>query len=324
MLSSYIVISIFLFSLGSTVYVCKFRGTSRFPNTVEYLRKGWPIFAPLNVLLYLSTKKWAKSPYVDTSSFKNLHLLEENWEDIAAEANALLEAGYFDQTTDSENNSFYDVGFRSFYKYGWSKFYCTWYGTTLNSAVEHCPKTVELLKQIPSVNGAMFALLPANSLLTRHLDPLACSLRYHLGLNTPNSDDCFISVDGQTKSWRNGKHFMFDETYLHFVENNTDKKRLILMCDIERPMGIVGKCVNWCYKKIASSLLTPNLPGDQAGFFNRLFRVVFPFLTEAKLLKRKNPKLYYPIKWVFNTVLLILFSILVYYVIMFFAWMFNI
>ncbi|AWB67631.1 aspartyl/asparaginyl beta-hydroxylase domain-containing protein [Saccharobesus litoralis] len=304
------------------MYVYKFRGEARFGSLTEYLRKGWPIFAPLNVMLYLSTKKWAKKNYVSTDSFENLALLQQNWQVIAQEANALMDAGYFSKTTDKNNNSFYDVGFRTFYKYGWSKFYCSWYGTTLNSAREYCPQTVALLEQIPSVNGAMFTLLPAKSQLTRHSDPLACSLRYHLGLNTPNSDECFISVDGEKQSWRDGKHFMFDETFLHYVENNTDDKRLILMCDIERPMGPIGKGVNWCYKKIASLLLVPNLPGDQAGLFNLLFRKVTPFLARSKRLKEDNPKLYYPVKWLFNALLIGLLLVPIYYLITFLAWLF--
>ena len=31
---------------------------------------------------------------------------------------------------------------------------------------------------------------------------------------------------------------LFDETYIHFVENNTDVTRIILLCDIERPLRL--------------------------------------------------------------------------------------
>ena len=301
---SLVLLVLISFSISSTVYVYFFRGDARFSSAVEYLRKGWPVFAPLNVILYLSTKRWARKPFLSTDSFENLSLLESNWKDIAQEAMALHEAGYFEQTTDKKNKSFYDVGFRTFYKYGWSKFYCSWYGTTLNSAAVHCPKTIDLLKRIPSINGALFTLLPASSQLTRHLDPIACSFRYHLGLETPNSEQCFINVDGQSKSWYNSKAFVFDETYLHYVENNTKEMRLILMCDLERPMGLVGKVFNWYYKKLVGLMLVPNLPGDQAGPINKLFGSVSPFLASTKQLKKKKPALYYPLKWTFNLTLL--------------------
>ncbi len=298
--------------MTSVVYVYRFRGQARFDTWVEYMRKGWPPFAPLNVLLYLSTKPWARSAFVTTKDFRQLALLEENWQDIAEEANRLLECGYFDEATDKSNPSYYDVGFRTFYKYGWSKFYCSWYGTTHNSAARYCPKTIALLDQIPEVNGAMFTLLPAGSKLTRHLDPIACSLRYHLGLNTPNNENCYISVDGNRKTWFDGQSFLFDETYLHYVENNTDKPRLILMCDVERPMGLVGKVINYFYKKLTGLMLVPNLPGDKAGPINKLFSSITPFLHSAKQLKKKNRALYYPLKWIFNSVLLAIILLPIY------------
>lgn len=296
-----------IFPLCSVFYVYKFRGEARFSGVIEYLRKGWPIFAPLNVLLYMSTKKRMQKPFVDVNNFEHLALLKTHWEEIAQEAQSLFDNGYFDKTIDRNNKSFYDVGFRTFYKYGWSKFYCSWYGTDLNSALKNCPKTMALLKKIPSVNGAMFTLLPAGSQLTRHLDPVACSLRYHLGLNTPNSDECFINVDGVSQPWRNGEGFIFDETYLHYAQNNTKKMRLILMCDIERPTGFLGTLLNRLYKVLIGQMLVPNLPGDQAGLVNKLFAKVTPFLQRSKALKKSNPKLYYPIKWCLNIFLLSLF-----------------
>ncbi|MDK2596626.1 aspartyl/asparaginyl beta-hydroxylase domain-containing protein [Pseudoalteromonas obscura] len=300
------------FTTLSILYVYKFRGQARFASFVEYLRKGWPIFAPLNVLLYLSTKRGARSAFVDAGQFEGLAILQDNWQEISKEVNNLYHLGYFEKTTNKDNLSFYDVGFRTFYKYGWSKFYCTWYGTTLNSAKELCPNTIKLLEQIPSVNGAMFTILPAGSKLTRHLDPIACSFRYHLALDTPNSSDCFINVDGKKQAWRNGEAFIFDETYLHFVENNTDKPRLILMCDIERPLGLFGRVFNRLYKKLVRMTLVPNLPGDQAGAINGLFSKVTPVLNSAKRLKQANRKIYYPIKWAFNTLLICIFMAFIY------------
>ncbi|MCG7549181.1 aspartyl/asparaginyl beta-hydroxylase domain-containing protein [Pseudoalteromonas sp. Of7M-16] len=300
------------FTTLSILYVYKFRGQARFVSFVEYLRKGWPIFAPLNVLLYLSTKRGARSAFVDPSQFKGLAELQDNWQEISKEVNKLYHLGYFEKTTSKDNLSFYDVGFRTFYKYGWSKFYCTWYGTTLNSAKDLCPNTIKLLEQIPSVNGAMFTILPAGSKLTRHLDPIACSFRYHLALDTPNSPDCFINVDGKKQVWRNGEAFIFDETYLHFVENNTDKPRLILMCDIERPLGLFGRVFNRLYKKLVRMMLVPNLPGDQAGAVNGLFSKIAPILNSAKRLKQTNKKIYYPIKWAFNTLLIVILMALIY------------
>jgi len=82
----------------------------------------------------------------------------------------------------------------------------------------------------------MFAMLPAGGKLGAHRDPFAGSLRYHLGLVTPNSERCRILVDGMECVWREGQAFMFDETFIHAAENATDQNRIILFCDVERPI----------------------------------------------------------------------------------------
>jgi len=281
-----------LFPAMSLFYVYKLRGEVRFTGPVEYFRKGWPIFAPLNVLLYGFSKKKA--------------MLRDNWEVLRDEALALHQSGSFDATTDKNSQSYYDVGFRTFYKYGWSKFYLKWYGTVHNSAERLCPQTVALLADLKTVNGAMFTVLPPGSKLTRHLDPIACSLRYHLGLSTPNDDRCYISIDGNVHSWRDGEPLLFDETYLHHAHNDTDTTRLILMCDVERPMFWFGRGFNFLYKKICSLMLVPNLPEDKAGLFSRIFFKVSPILQQGKALKKSNRPLYLLIKWTLNLIILAL------------------
>ncbi|MFP3617521.1 aspartyl/asparaginyl beta-hydroxylase domain-containing protein, partial [Paraburkholderia sp. SIMBA_050] len=61
-------------------------------------------------------------------------------------------------------------------------------------------------------------------------------LRFHMGLITPNSPDCYINVDGQEYHWRDGEAVVFDETFIHYAENKTDQNRIILFADVERPM----------------------------------------------------------------------------------------
>ena len=164
--------------------------------------------------------------------FPELLKIKNNWGEIQKEASELKENGFFDQTTKENSAAYYDLGFRTFYKYGWSKFYLTWYGHSLGSAKKYCPNTVKFLESIPSVNGAMFSLLPQGGKLTRHLDPLANSLRLHISLDTPNDPECFINVDGKSYFWKNGDAFLFDETYIHYAKNNTSKDRLIF--DVRR------------------------------------------------------------------------------------------
>ncbi|WP_395239557.1 aspartyl/asparaginyl beta-hydroxylase domain-containing protein, partial [Salmonella sp. s54412] len=88
---------------------------------------------------------------------------------------------------------------------GWKRFYLKWYEDAHPSASQLCPQTPALLRDIPSVKAARVATLPDGSRLPRHRDPSAGSLRFHLGLATPNDDRGFIEVDGQRYSWRDGE-----------------------------------------------------------------------------------------------------------------------
>lgn len=320
----YFGLSLFLLFVATSItYVYAYRGQERFASFNEYVRKGWPIFTPLNCLLYLFTKKKAKKAIISVEDFPELKVIQDNWEVIRQEAQTLLDNGFFDATKNPENNAYYDIGFRTFYKYGWSKFYLKWYGYTHASALIHCPKTVEILKGVKTVNGAMFSFLPVGSQLTRHLDPVACSLRYHLGLKTPESEDCFINVDGQNYSWRDGEGFIFDETYLHYAKNNSQKTRLILMCDVERPMFLIGPLINFIYKIAMRMSVVPNTAEDRRGTANVIFSKLSPLLKKTKALKQTNPFLYKVIKHTVNFILLMVLLGIIYLLLSFVVYLFE-
>lgn len=322
-MSTLIMIVIILFCIGSLTYAYSFRGQARWEGFGEYVRKGWPIFTPFNCLLYLFTKPRARPPIMDISQFPELQELQDNWQIIRDEAMALSAEGGFDQIADKESASYYDIGFRTFYKYGWTKFYLNWYGYTHASAQRTCPKTIELLNRIPAVNGAMFSILPPGGQLTRHLDPVACSLRYHLGLDTPNDDRCYISIDDRKYSWRDGEPLLFDVTFLHFAHNDADKPRVILMCDVERPMSWFGKLINWPYKLLMKATVVPNTSEDRRGFANQVFSTLVPLLDRSKRLKETNLVAYKILKWTVNGTLLILIAGLIWLALRLFVWLFT-
>ncbi len=192
-----------------------------------------------------------------------------------------------------------DAGFNSFFKTGWKRFYLKWYEDAHPSASQLCPQTTALLRDIPSVKAAMFATLPDGSRLPRHRDPYAGSLRFHLGLATPNDDRCFIEVDGQRYSWRDGEGVLFDETYIHYAENTSGENRLILFCDIERPMRYrwAQKVNHWLGRHLMSAASAPNDIGDRTGGINRAFRYIYQIRIVGKRLKKWNKTVYYIVKW---------------------------
>ena len=135
----------------------------------------------------------------------------------------------------------------------------------------------------------MFALLPPGSRLGEHRDPFAGSLRYHLGLRTPNDDKCFIDVDGIKKSWRDGEAMMFDETYVHYARNDTDVNRLILFADVERPMKnkFAQAYSHFFINHVMKATAAANMEGEGVGFVNRAFVPFHKLKMVLKGLKRK-------------------------------------
>jgi len=293
-----------LFAFSSVAYVYRFRGNVRYASLSMYLRKSWPVFAPLNCLLYLSTRKSARRAVLRSDAFPGLQLLREHWLTIRDEAMVLHARQSFEATRAEGSPGYYDVGFRTFYKQGWSKYYLKWYGAPHRSAQQSCPATLALLARIPAINAAMFSVLPPNSALSLHSDPLACSLRYHLGLRTPNSEHCYIDVDGVRVHWQDGEDFVFDETYPHYARNDSDQIRVILMCDVARPMNLAGRLFNRVYCCFARLLLVPNSHEDARGGASALFATVEPLLARGKTLKRTRPVLYRLVKLAINLGLL--------------------
>ena len=152
----------------------------------------------------------------------------------------------------------------------------------------------------------MYAELPAGSHLGQHRDPYAGSVRYRLGLVTPNNDQCFIEVDGERRSWRDGEAIIFDETFVHWAQNNTQHTRIILFCDIERPMKWrwAGAVNHWVGENLMSAAASPNDETDRTGAINRIFKYISAARDAGQRLKKRNRKLYYILK---NAVIALIF-----------------
>jgi beta-hydroxylase len=276
---------------ASTVYV-HFRGRERL-RPGRQLGDHSTYLAPYNVLMYAGSAV-PNQPVIPLEQFPELAKLSDNWQTIRDEATRLFDEGFIRAAA---NNN--DWGFYSFFKSGWKRFYLKWYDDFLPSARSLCPQTVEILNSIPSVHGAMFAMLPPGGKLGAHRDPFAGSLRYHLGLVTPNSDKCRILVDGVPCVWRDGEAFMFDETFIHSAENKTDVNRIILFCDVERPMkyGFMTAINRWVSHHIVKASATQNVDGEHVGVLNRFFGSIYGIHKASRRLKNWNRKMYYTLKY---------------------------
>lgn len=291
-----------LFVLGAAVV--HLRGRKRF-GFFRQLFNHSTLLAPYNALVYAFSAVPATA-YLERRRFPELDVLQQHWTTIRDEALALNDEGHIKAALDND-----DVGFNSFFKTGWRRFYLTWYGGVVPSAQRLCPKTVALLTAIPSVKGAMFAMLPPGAKLNPHRDPFAGSVRYHLGLVTPNSPDCRITVDGEDYHWRDGEDVMFDETFIHSAANTTEVNRIILFCDVERPLHFAP--MRWLNRLFSRGFVaagaSQNLPGDPVGAINRFYSsVVHPIGDRidgvARALKKKNRTMFRVAKYALIVALL--------------------
>ena len=283
-------ITLYVFILAA-VFV-HFRGRVRHRFTRQ-LTDHSTILAPLNALLYAFSAV-PNQPLLEVRQFPELSLLRENWQTIRDEGLQLFDEGYIRAAS-----SYNDLGFNSFFRTGWKRFYLKWYDNPLPSARRLCPKTVALVQSIPTIHGAMFAVLPPGGRLVAHRDPYAGSLRYHLGLITPNADTCKIFIDGEPYYWKDGEDVLFDETYIHYAENKSDVTRLILFCDVERPMkvGLMTRFNRFMASTLVRASKTQNVEGEPVGVLKRAFGYVYRIRLVGKWLKSKSHFAYYAVKY---------------------------
>jgi beta-hydroxylase len=195
----------------------------------KYLSNHVLLLAPLNFLFTFFTVGRQK-PVFAANTVPGLDKIKEAYPVIREEARALRDAGAFQRKPSVDQ-----PGYNTFEKGGWRLYPLKWYTKQCGQvAVQACPKTCAIVDSIPAVRSAMFTVLPPGARLGRHHDPVASSLRYHLGLLTPNSDKCALTLDGVDYPWFDGEELLFDQTYLHSAVNNTDTLRVILFCDVAK------------------------------------------------------------------------------------------
>jgi len=105
---------------------------------------------------------------------------------------------------------------------------------------------------------------------------------------------------------------MFDETYIHYAENATQKNRIILFCDVERPMKYRWAAAfnRWFSRTVMAAAGAPNDAGDKTGGLNRAFSRLYKIRLRGKELKKRNRTRYYLEKWAIFAVLALIFILI--------------
>ena len=182
-----------------------------------------------------------EQPFLKADNFLWVTLLEENWESIRSELEHVMEhpenIPNFQDISKDQTNLTKDNRWKSFFLYG--------YGYKFDPNCELCPQTTRLIESIPGMFTAFFSVLSPGKHIPRHRGPYKGLLRGHLALIIPEpGKNCWIKVGDETATWQEGKCLVFDDTYKHEVENNTDGIRVVLFLDILRPLNFPGSLIN--------------------------------------------------------------------------------
>lgn len=217
----------------------------------NYLR-GRFLMAPMNAMVLLATPRAVRAkPFVpiNNHTFHNVHQIRNAFCMLRSEALAALPAAQ-----PIQNDQF----FTTIADKGWKRFYLKWYTASCDPLAQKlCPQTCALLQKMPNVKLAMFSILEPGSRIVTHSGLFRGCYRYHMGIETPQDDGCYINVGGEQYSWRDGQDVLFDDTFMHFVENNTQKRRIVLFLDVERPLNSpVARALNAAFIKHAAPLST--------------------------------------------------------------------
>lgn len=101
----------------------------------------------------------------------------------------------------------------------------------LAGAAERCPATAALIERlVPSHGAVAFSVLQPGTRIHPHRGRSGPYLRFHLGLEVPEGD-CAIRVDGETRTWSEGKALVLDDRLEHEAWNACAARRVVLLFD---------------------------------------------------------------------------------------------
>jgi len=158
--------------------------------------------------------------FLHTDLYPFLKPLEDNWEQIKTEFLGIPKDDFEKYFVDELHNGKWKV---------WGLYYQQqWF----LEHMQQCPKTTELIQQIPGLSEAGFSILEAGAKLEPHVGWTDQFMRCHLPLIcTPKA---YLSVEGEQYIWTEGKIVVFDDMKEHYAVNESDIDRVVLIVDFKK------------------------------------------------------------------------------------------
>lgn len=179
--------------------------------------------------------------YFERRHFPWMAAIEAQTDAIRAELRSLLAEGapglapYVQQDAGTPENKWSDLDRSS----RWSAWFLWKHGVRDDAACARCPVTARAMELVPrsDVPGrsptVFFSLLEPHTRIPPHTGVTNTRAIVHLPLIVP--PNCGFRVGGETREWRVGEAFAFDDTIEHEAWNDSDALRAVLIFDVWNP-----------------------------------------------------------------------------------------
>jgi len=181
-------------------------------------------------------------PFFDRAHFPWLPQLEAATDTIRDELMSLLDAGmpgfapYIQYAAGTPVNQFEALNHSRL----WSTLWLWKDGEAQQEPIAGCPKTAAVLSELPMADQpgfaptALFSALAPHTRIPPHTGSTNSRLLVHLPLVLPGPAG--FRVGNETREWRMGEAWVFDDTIEHEAWNDADETRVILIFDIWNPL----------------------------------------------------------------------------------------
>lgn len=121
----------------------------------------------------------------------------------------------------------------------WSAYFLWDDGVRVDEHCKQCPETAALVERMPVADvpgfapAVFFSTLKPGASIPKHTGVTNIRLIVHLALIIPRG--CTFRVGNETREWRRGKAWVFDDTIEHDARNDSDQLRAILIFDTWNP-----------------------------------------------------------------------------------------
>jgi len=212
---------------------------SRFAHGLDIFAGRTKLYPSDGVLL--TYPRLPMIPFFDRSLFPWFAELEAGTETIQRELKGVLEgarkdfAPYIQYKPHEPVNQWGELN----HSPRWTTFFLWKDGVRQDAACEMCPGTAALLESLPMARQpgfaptATFSALDAHTHIPPHTGSTNTRLLVHLPLILPGPAS--FRVGNETRDWKMGEAWAFDDTIEHEAWNDADALRVILIFDIWNP-----------------------------------------------------------------------------------------